>query len=414
MKKLKYLIIIILMMFISVHAKEAVVIDISGEINEATLMNTKRALKCGSENKKDVVFKISSKGGSTKAAFDIANLILNSNSNTIAYCEEPTEAESAIIALSCDKIYLNQKHAVIGNINKNLKDNSKNLNEFLSRVEKKKGISKDALDMLKKPIGKNISKHNPEILISSNDALDYGISDGVVKDFKNVLELENISSTEDYREPQEIRLLNLISNRYVSTAILTIALVAMIIEVFSPGFGFFGTLSILLFIVFFVGNIIITESSVYVALLFMVGIALILIEAVIPGFGICGIMGIILSVAGVILAMGSFERGLVPTASAMIVGIFATNIMIKRGMKSEFLEKISLNDSLTSTKGYLSVDRPDVSVGDVGYTLTPLKPTGFIFIEGAKLEAISEDGMIEHGEKIVVSKVDGSKVIVRR
>ena len=149
MKKLKYLIIIILMMFISVHAKEAVVIDISGEINEATLMNTKRALKCGSENKKDVVFKISSKGGSTKAAFDIANLILNSNSNTIAYCEEPTEAESTIIALSCDKIYLNQS-AAIGNINKNLKDNSKNLNEFLSRVEKKKGISKDSLDMLKK------------------------------------------------------------------------------------------------------------------------------------------------------------------------------------------------------------------------------------------------------------------------
>lgn len=413
MKKLKYLIIIILMMFISVHAKEAVVIDISGEINEATLMNTKRALKSGSENKKDVVFKISSKGGSTKAAFDIANLILNSNSNTIAYCEEPTEAESTIIALSCDKIYLNQS-AAIGNINKNLKDNSKNLNEFLSRVEKKKGISKDSLDMLKKPVGKNTSKNVPEILISSNHALDYGVSDGTVKDLKNVLELENISSTEDYREPQEIRLLNLISNRYVSTAILTIALVAMIIEVFSPGFGFFGTLSILLFIVFFVGNIIITESSVYVALLFMVGIALILIEAVIPGFGICGIMGIILSVAGVILAMGSFERGLVPTASAMIVGIFATNIMIKRGMKSEFLEKISLNDSLTSTKGYLSVDRPDVSVGDVGYTLTPLKPTGFIFIEGAKLEAISEDGMIEHGEKIVVSKVDGSKVIVRR
>lgn len=413
MKKLKYLIIIILMMFISVHAKEAVVIDISGEINEATLMNTKRALKSGSENKKDVVFKISSKGGSTKAAFDIANLILNSNSNTIAYCEEPTEAESTIIALSCDKIYLNQS-AAIGNINKNLKDNSKNLNEFLSRVEKKKGISKDSLDMLKKPVGKNTSKNVPEILISSNHALDYGVSDGTVKDLKNVLELENISSTEDYREPQEIRLLNLISNRYVSTAILTIALVAMIIEVFSPGFGFFGTLSILLFIVFFVGNIIITESSVYVALLFMVGIALILIEAVIPGFGICGIMGIILSVAGVILAMGSFERGLVPTASAMIVGIFATNIMIKRGMKSEFLEKISLNDSLTSTKGYLSVDRPDVSVGDVGYTLTPLKPTGFIFIEGAKLEAISEDGMIEHGEKIVVSKVDGSKIIVRR
>lgn len=413
MKKLKYLIIIILMMFISVHAKEAVVIDISGEINEATLMNTKRALKCGSENKKDVVFKISSKGGSTKAAFDIANLILNSNSNTIAYCEEPTEAESTIIALSCDKIYLNQS-AAIGNINKNLKDNSKNLNEFLSRVEKKKGISKDSLDMLKKPVGKNTSKNVPEILISSNHALDYGVSDGTVKDLKNVLELENISSTEDYREPREIRLLNLISNRYVSTAILTIALVAMIIEVFSPGFGFFGTLSILLFIVFFVGNIIITESSVYVALLFMVGIALILIEAVIPGFGICGIMGIILSVAGVILAMGSFERGLVPTASAMIVGIFATNIMIKRGMKSEFLEKISLNDSLTSTKGYLSVDRPDVSVGDVGYTLTPLKPTGFIFIEGAKLEAISEDGMIEHGEKIVVSKVDGSKIIVRR
>ena len=80
MKKLKYLIIIILMMFISVHAKEAVVIDISGEINEATLMNTKRVLKSGSENKKDVVFKISSNGGSTKAAFDIANLILNSNS----------------------------------------------------------------------------------------------------------------------------------------------------------------------------------------------------------------------------------------------------------------------------------------------------------------------------------------------
>lgn len=413
MKKLKYLIIIFLMMIISVHAKEAVVLDISGEINEATIMNVRSSLKEGAENNKDVVIKISSKGGSTKASFEIANLILNSNVSTLAYCEGPIEAESTIIALSCDKIYLNQ-NAAIGNINRNLKDSSKNLSEYLERIEKEKGISRDALEMLKKPVDKNTSKAIPEILMTSNKALDYGITDGTVKDFKNLLELEDILEVEDYKEPQEIKLLNFISNRYVSTLILTLAIVSMIIEIFSPGFGLFGTLSILLFIVFFVGNIIITDSSVYVALIFMLGIALILIEAVIPGFGICGIMGIILSIVGVILAMGSFERGLVPTASAMIAGIFASNIMIKRGMKSEFLQKISLNDSLTSTRGYLSVDRPDVSVGDVGYTLTPLKPTGFILVEGAKIEAISEDGMIEHGEKIVVSKVDGSKVIVRR
>ncbi len=412
MKKLKYLIIIILMMFISVHAKEAVVLDISGEINEATIMNVRSSLKEGAENNKDVVIKISSKGGSTKAAFEIANLILNSNLRTVAYCEGPTESESTIIALSCDKIYLNQ-NAAIGNINRNLKDNSKNLSEYLERIEKEKGISRDSLEMLKKPI-KNVEKNIPETLLDSGNALDYGISDGTVKDFKNLLEIEGISEESYYKVPQEIKLLNLISNRYVSTLILTLAIVSMIIEIFSPGFGLFGTLSILLFIVFFVGNIIITDSSVYVALIFMLGIALILIETVIPGFGICGIMGIILSIVGVILAMGSFERGLVPTASAMIAGIFASNIMIKRGMKSEFLQKISLNDSLTSTRGYLSVDRPDVSVGDVGYTLTPLKPTGFILVEGAKIEAISEDGMIEHGEKIVVSKVDGSKVIVRR
>lgn len=414
MKKLTFLFAIFLMLLVPAFAKDGLELVIDSEINEATLMNVKEAIKEAKEKDAIFVLNIKTNSGSTKAAIDIANEILSSKVSSASYSEEDLSNEGAIIALSTDRLYL-KKSATIGNIFAESKPLREELNSLITRIEKEKGISRDSIDMVYRRNPKNNKNSMEEFSLDAKTALDYGIIDGALRNFEEIKSIEKLNGGISlFETPKSIDFLHFVSNRYISTAILMIAIVSMVIEVFSPGFGLFGTLSIIAFGIFFIGNIITSESSVYVALIFMLGIALILIEAVIPGFGICGISGIILSVIGIILAMGSFERGLVPTASALVVGMLSANVMIKRGMKSEFLEKITLKDIQSSDLGYLSVDSPEISVGDMCYTLTPLKPTGFIVARDKKLEAISEDGYIEHGEKVYVSKVDGSKIIVRR
>ena len=53
-------------------------------------------------------------------------------------------------------------------------------------------------------------------------------------------------------------------------------------------------------------------------------------------------------------------------------------------------------------------------VGEVATTLTRLDPEGTVFVEGEHWTATSEEGIVESGQKVVVTKMEGLRLQVRR
>lgn len=57
--------------------------------------------------------------------------------------------------------------------------------------------------------------------------------------------------------------------------------------------------------------------------------------------------------------------------------------------------------------------RLDVLVSHYGQTLTPLRPSGLVEVDGRRLDALSEDGLIPPGTLVRVVRVRSGQIVVR-
>ena len=165
---------------------------------------------------------------------------------------------------------------------------------------------------------------------------------------------------------------------------------------------------------YFGGNILAGNSNWTSLVLFITGFILLVVEGIVPGFGLPGISGIIFVIIGTILAMDSLKLGLLSLSTAIIITAAVTIILVKRGFKSSLFTSIILNAKHDGDKGYLSRESMDEYLSKQGITLSEMRPSGFIDIGGHKLDALSMDGFIPRNVPVVVSKVEGSKIFVRR
>ncbi|RME49958.1 MAG: nodulation protein NfeD, partial [Caldilineae bacterium] len=53
-------------------------------------------------------------------------------------------------------------------------------------------------------------------------------------------------------------------------------------------------------------------------------------------------------------------------------------------------------------------------IGAKAVARTPLNPSGFVFVDGARWQATSEDGSVEAGEPVEIVAVQGLKLTVRK
>jgi membrane-bound serine protease (ClpP class) len=52
-------------------------------------------------------------------------------------------------------------------------------------------------------------------------------------------------------------------------------------------------------------------------------------------------------------------------------------------------------------------------VGQHGETATPLRPAGIALIDGVRVDVVSEGEMIAAGVAIVVTRMEGNRIVVR-
>ena len=414
MKKLSTIIILLLLMT-NVFAKGnfAFIVPIKGEINGATETFVKESIEKAEMNKTSIVFEIDTYGGYVKSAEKIKNYILNAKIPTIAFVNN----KAVLISIACEKLYM-AENSTIGSA-ETIPATEKNISfwrTLLKDTAEKRGKNAKVVEAMadKDLVIDGLTKEGKLVNLTAKESLDFGVSDGTCKDLNEVFQKEGITSSENLKMPILAKTVNLISNPYISTLILTIAVAAFVIEIFSPGFGLAGGISVLAFAFYFLGNILAGNSYQYAIFIFLIGVALIIVESIIPGFGLPGIFGIISIVIGLVLTMRSLDIALMGVASSMIVGGVISYVFVKQGIKSPFIQKITLRNSTSADFGYSSHDKPNVEIGSLGKSLTPLKPTGYIIIGDKKYEAISEIGYISKDEEVEVTKIKGTNIFVRR
>jgi len=74
-----------------------------------------------------------------------------------------------------------------------------------------------------------------------------------------------------------------------------------------------------------------------------------------------------------------------------------------------------LETELSAGGGYASAPQRERNwLGRVGQTTSALRPAGIAEIDGERVDVVSDGEMIEAGTTIVVSRVDGNRIVVRR
>ncbi len=142
----------------------------------------------------------------------------------------------------------------------------------------------------------------------------------------------------------------------------------------------------------------------------VMGILLIMLEIIIPGFGIPGITGTIFLIVGVFLYKESMMVSLMYLVSAIIIacilGFIIGNILKVTGrLDNIVLDKKEVKTLENENSKYL---------GKQGKTKTILRPSGFMDIDGERVDVVTKGEYIPEDSLVEVVEVDGSSIIVRR
>lgn len=396
------------------------IIPVKGEINKATYNFLNSTLKDISEKSPEaIIFEIDTYGGYIEEAEKIKNLIMSLQVPTISFVNNKAESAGVLIAISSEKVVMADS-STIGSA-ETIPNTEKILSmwrSFLRDTATQRGKDPEIIEaMADSDINiEGVSEEGKLVNLTSNEALTYGIADFVTNDYDNMLSNFNISYNNLVKIDEDLGLKfsKALASPQMSTILLTIGFVGLVIEIFSPGFGVGGIISIISFGLFFAGNIMAGNSQWTSLLIFVVGLILLIIEAIAPGFGLPGISGIILIVVGIVLAIGSLQSAILSLSISIILTAIISILLVKHGRNIKAFDSVILSTNAKSEEGYLSSPTKSEYLEKEGVAFSGLRPSGIIEIDGEKLDALSEGGFISRGSKIKVIRVEGSKIIVRR
>ena len=185
-------------------------------------------------------------------------------------------------------------------------------------------------------------------------------------------------------------------------------------QLFSKKFNFYGILSLLSLATYIALHSYSTGLSIFVLLLFIGGLALIGLEMFVPG-GIVGTVGIITVVYAIIYVNKStYYIAFILVVSlilAVILYYVNRNIFHKKLM---FLDRLVLNDSISTEDGYVASESRVELVGKKLKAYTDLRPAGVAILDNEKLDVVTDGDFIEKGNKIEVIRVEGMRIVVKK
>jgi membrane-bound serine protease (ClpP class) len=100
---------------------------------------------------------------------------------------------------------------------------------------------------------------------------------------------------------------------------------------------------------------------------------------------------------------------------SLLIALIASLVMLRFLPRLPFGRRLILETGLPAGQGYASAPEADRNwLGKSGTALSPLRPAGIARIENQRVDVVSDGEFIDSGAPIVVTRVDGNRIVVRR
>jgi membrane-bound serine protease (ClpP class) len=434
--------------------KLAYVLPVKEDIMTPLAYLIRRGVKEAMKANADVlILDMDTNGGRLDATQEIIESLGQFKGMTVTYVDRKAFSAGAIIAIATQKIYMSPQ-SVIGAAAPIMMGPGGGVQEMPSTVEVK--MTSAVRSMVRTSAEKN--GYNIQVVEAMIDkSREVKIDDEVLNEKGQILTLTNVQAEKNYGSPpkpllssgtvdsldkllEEIgfsgarrvtvqatgaeKLASLITA--ISPLLLLIGIVAVYIEMKTPGFGLPGIVGICAFVLYFVGSYIAGLSGLEWLVVFFLGLACFILELFLfPGTLALGVLGATLMLASLVMAMVDMYPGMPPVPSFPQLQMPLLNVLTTMAVAavvivvlSRYLLTTPLFHRLVSqtASGERSTQKTIVEqstrLGQVGTSISPLRPGGKAQFGSEILDVVSEGEMIAKGRQVKIVGFSGREPIV--
>ncbi len=427
--------------------------DIKREIGSTSWIHTQHAFEeANNLDAKVILLHLNTYGGQVVFADSIRTKILNSKIPVHVFIDNNAASAGALISIACDSIYMRPganigAATVVNQSGEKMPDKYQSYMRSTIRataeahgkdtiihgtdttlIWKRDPIIAEAM-VDERVYIEGVIDTGKILTFTTLEAIKNGYCEGQAESIKEVIDKLGYKEYQlvEYKPSFYSGLKGFLTNPVFHGILILVIIGGLYFELQSPGIGFPLLASAVAAILYFAPLYIDGLAANWEIIIFLIGIVLIVLEIfVVPGFGITGISGIILVFTGLTLSLVDnviFDFSNVP-GKEMLMAL----IIVSAGTFLSFIIAIPLSEKLFSTgplakvalqtsqkieEGYISVDaEPKNLVGIEGTAQTTLRPSGKVIINEELYDAVAEIGMIDKGEKIIVTHYASGQLYV--
>ncbi len=104
------------------------------------------------------------------------------------------------------------------------------------------------------------------------------------------------------------------------------------------------------------------------------------------------------------------------SSSSLLFALLASLVLLRLLPRLPFGRRLILTRGLAADEGYASAPESDARLAgqERGARSSPLHPAGIAEIDGRRVDVVSDGELIDAGQFIEVTRVDGNRIVVRR
>ncbi len=225
-----------------------------------------------------------------------------------------------------------------------------------------------------------------------------------------------------------VRFLNHFVTRF---ALILIGALFLVIEMKVPGSVLPGLTGLVAFFLYFLGGYLSGSAGWLEISLFLGALGLLGVEIFfLPGFGVAGVSGLIILIASLVLAIHapgepltfrSLSTELLVVLSGLLTAMLAVLALLQwmPGRRAAGRSGLVLSTVLTEGAPVAASEAPGAPgpqqlLHRQGRTLTPLRPSGKVEIDGLVVDVVAAGDFVDAGTSVQVIEVEGQRVVVAR
>lgn len=391
-----------------------------------------------------LILDIDTPGGRVDAALEIRDALMEApkTMRTVAFIHPRAISAGAFISLACDLIFIADGGSIGAATPIDISGgeaeavDEKMVSYFrteMAATARAKGRRGDIAEaMVDKDIEiEGVTPAGKLLTLDTAGALRNGIADAKANSLDEVLEKLALGGAERRDiEPNWAEVLaRILTHPLLSGILMSVGILGILIELYQPGFGLPGILGICCLVVFFAGHLVVHLAGWEEVVIFLIGVVLLAVEIfATPGFGVVGVVGVVAILVSLVFSLSSlpisvsFDTGVLTTSLfrvllslvvtlALFVG--ALVVLPKTRVRNKLVLDTAIDDKASGgVEGAAIQEVLDEGLSGVAESF--LRPAGIARFGKRRIDVLTEGDFVDKGERVVVVRVEGNRVIVRK